>query len=315
MQCEQRTRATPPQRETLQTLENQLQTLIRYLRKIEPFEPAWALIAQQWRGRVFLGNRLNVPSYSKESGCMTIGLDSNGSRDIFPRLLGRCILTMVKESIQSSACAQQMRRAIEVAETDLAMKVDLSCDDVKEFGLVQTKWYKAKQCDSKTYDKRRWTFEELLGHDVDEAVNMFREVYPDLHIVLRSWDTLHEAGTFDLHPEKETVVISYDLKTNKVVLPEPRITTMQNMDGVEGHCFMLPEEGRCMGAPGTMPDEWQILIGKNLMDATDSLRFNYPHALVETVPNTYGLSPIKRRDRIRVLFDPKTAKTTQIILG
>lgn len=70
-----------------------------------------------------------------------------------------------------------------------------------------------------------------------------------------------------------------------------------------------------MGAPATVPGTWKMLIGKNLMDATDSLRFNYPHAQVETVPNTYGIPPVKRRDRIRVLFDAKTGRTTQIILG
>ena len=315
MQCEQNTRVNPAQQQTLRGLERHLRALIIHLRKIDEFEPTWALLEEQWRGRVLLGTtRLNVPLYAKETGCLTIALDSNGSRDLLPRLLGRCILVLVKETMDVSACAQQMRRAIEVAES-MEMSIDLSCDDIKAYGLVQTGWYKEKQCGTTSYDHRRWTFEELLGHDVDEAVHMLRNTYPDLHIVTRGWDMIHQAGTYDLHPEKETVVISYDMKSNKVVLPVPQLTSLQPMDGVRGNCFMLPEEGRCMGAPATVPGTWEMLIGKNLMDATDSLRFNYPHAQVETVPNTYGIPPVKRRDRIRVLFDPKTGRTTQIILG
>ena len=317
MECERNTRVTPVQQQTLDGLERHLKRLVEHLRSSDPYEPTWALLEQQWRGRVFLGNMVNVPSYAKETGCMSIGLDSNGSKDVLPRLLGRCIMVLVKETIQVSACAQQMRKALEAAE-GMGLKVDLSCDDIKEYGLVQTKWYNEKRCGTDAQDGRRWTFEELLGRDVDDAVDMFRRAYPDMHIVTRPWDMLHQAGTYDLHPEKETVVISYDAKSNKVVLPEPQISSMQPMDGVKGHCFMLPEEKgmRCLGAPRLAHPEWQTkLVGKNLMDATDSLRFNYPHALVETVPNTWGIPPVKRRDRIRVLFDPKTGKTTNIILG
>jgi len=275
------------------------------------------VLQEEWRGRVYLGSTLHVPRYASETGCLTLGLDTNGSLDMLPRLLARCILTLVKESLDNANCATQMRQAIEAAES-IGLEVDLSCDDIKEYGLVTTQWYEDKRCGTDAYDRRRWTFEELLGRDVDDAVTMMRQGYPDLHVVTRPWDMLHQAGTYDLHPEKETVVISYDMKSNKVVLPEPRITTMQNMEGSKGHCFILPEESgaRCLGAPRKVSGgEWDALIGKNLMDATDSLRFNYPHAMVETVPNTYGIPPTKRRDRIRVLFDPKDGRTTHIMLG
>jgi hypothetical protein len=317
MECERKIKSTPAQQQTLGVLERQLKQLFTHLRDREPHDPTWTLINQYWRGRVFLGDTVNVPSYAKETGCMSIGLDSNGSKDVLPRLLGRCIMVLVKGTIAVSACAQQMRIALEAAE-GLGMTVDLSCDDIKEFGLTQTKWYVDKRCGTDAFDGRRWTFEELLGRDVDSAADMFQQAYPDSHVVIRPWDMMHQAAVYDAHPTKETVVISYDAKSRKVVLPEPQISSMQIMSGVKGHCFMLPEEegARCIGAPRTAHPEWQTkLVGKNLMDVTDSLRFNYPHALVETVPNTWGIPPVKRRDRIRVLFDPKTSRVTQIILG
>jgi hypothetical protein len=78
---------------------------------------------------------------------------------------------------------------------------------------------------------------------------------------------------------------------------------------------MLGDDGTCRGAPRRIPDTWRILIGKSLGDVTNSLRFEYPHAVVETTPDTAAIDPVRRRDRIRVLFDPETGATTRLMLG
>lgn len=317
MECERVYRVTPAQQKTLRELETSLIRCVQSLKDGAPHEPTWHMILTRWRRKVYLGTaRLHVPEYTPLTGCLTLGLDANGSRDMVPRLFGRCLMTLVKESIGNSACSQQMRTALEHA-LEIGIEVDLSCDDIKEFGLVRHPLYKKKRCHTDAYDRRRATFEELLGRDVDDAVRMMRRGYPDLHIVTRPWDLLHQAATYDMHPEKETLIISYDMKSNKVVLPEPRITSLQNMEGADGACFLLPDEdgARCLGAPRIAPKEWDQLLGQNLMNATDSLRFKYPHAMVQTHPDTYGIPPTKRRDRIRVVYDPSTAKTTHIMLG
>jgi len=86
-----------------------------HLRKTDQYESTWALLDEQWRGRAFLGTtKNNVPVYSQETGCMSIALDSDASRDLIPRLLGRCILAQVKEIMEISACAQRLRQAIQL---------------------------------------------------------------------------------------------------------------------------------------------------------------------------------------------------------
>jgi len=204
--------------------------------------------------------------------------------------------------------------ALTYAENALGFTVDLSCDDYREYGLIRKEWYTTARCDS-TQDNRRGTFEELMGRDVDDAVQMVRAAYPDLHIVTREWDLIGESASYDLHAEKETIVIHIDPRSNKVVLPEPQLASLQTMQGVQGNCFLLPDEGRCKGAPRVADGSWDPLIGELVTDAVDSIRFNYPHAVVETSPNTWGIPPVKRRDRIRVLFDPKTARVTHITVG
>jgi hypothetical protein len=52
-----------------------------------------------------------------------------------------------------------------------------------------------------------------------------------------------------------------------------------------------------------------------LTDAHDTLKWTYPHALIEAVPTTYRPPRTHRRDRIRVVFDPTTALVREIVIG
>jgi len=196
----------------------------------------------------------------------------------------------------------------------MGLETDLSCADIRDYGLMATPYYDAKGCGSDGQDGRHWTFPELIGRDIDDAITMLRSGYPDLHIRTMTWDTVHTQGSWS-SPES-TVVIVYDPWSRKVVFPEPHVQSLAPQDGLTQNCFFVSDEGICIGAPRRIPAEWTTLIGKSLGDVTNSLRWTYPHAVVETQPIT---APIprgtRRRDRIRVLFDPETGLTRRLILG
>jgi hypothetical protein len=179
--------------------------------------------------------------------------------------------------------------------------------------LINTPYYDYKKCGDTGQDGRRWTFPELIGRDVDDAVRMLRKGYPDLMIRTMAWDMIHTQGSH-AYPNN-TVIIVFDADSRKVVYPEPHIQSMAPQESLTDQCFRLADNGTCLGAPRRIPQAWNTLIGKSLGDATNSLRWEYPHAVVETIPDTASLDPIRRRDRIRVLFNPETGMTSKILLG
>jgi hypothetical protein len=312
--CEQVTRTTKEQRETLDILGKRVMTVFTTLQRENPYEKVWIHILKNWRGNVVLGSYIHVPEYSNETGCLAIGLDSNGSKDILPRLTARLLMKVVRETLGNMGCLDELRATLDRAHK-LEIPVELSCDDIRENGLHDSTWADDRHCSGLSEGGRRMTFPELLGRKVSDAVAMVRRGYPYHHVVTRRWDMMGTEPIPGNYRPNETVIIHYDSVSGKVVLPEPQLASMAVMNGVNQHCFMLPEEGRCIGAPMRRPKTWDRLIGKLLIDANDTLRFHYPHAVIETMPNTARIEPTQRRDRIRVLFDPKTAMTTDIILG
>lgn len=311
--CDINPSPTDAQRRSLREIENDVSRLFGALVRDQRDVPVWGAVTRHWDGHVRLGTRHLVPGFVPRQGCLSIGLDSNGSPDKHWRAVCRCICVLIRSV--STPCAPDIDRALTYAETTLQFTIDLSCDDIREYGLIRKPWYGNMNCE-KTHDRRRPTFEELLGRDVDEAKAMVRDAYPDVHVVVRHWDLIGESASYDLHAEKETLVIHYDVKSNKVVLPTPQFASAQTMNGVYGNCFLMPDEGRCKGAPRIAPDaSWDAMIGGLLTDVVDTMRFNYPHAVVEARPVTYGEPSVRRRDRIQVLFDPQTARVTNVIIG
>jgi len=312
--CDHVTKVTPEQQRTLDILGRRVMTVFQTLFKEYPYEKAWQHILKNWNGRVLLGSYTHVPEYANETGCLSIGLDSNGSQDIIPRLTARVLMKMVRETLGNVGCIDELRTTLDRAHK-LEIPVELSCDDIRENGLHDSTWADDRHCSGLTESGRRMTFPELLGRKVSDAVAMVKRGYPYHHVVTRRWDLMVTEPVPDGYRPNETVVIHYDPHSGKVVLPEPQLASMEVMHGVRQNCFILPEEGECIGAPARRPKTWDRLIGSLLIDANDTLRFQYPHAVIETMPNTARIEPTQRRDRIRVLFDPKTAKTTDIILG
>jgi len=310
--CDLTGSVTDPQKRILKFVEADLHTLFAQLIRTQPSVSTWTTVMDLWDRRLRLGTKHLVPVFVPDVGCLSVGLDANGSADKRWRAFSRCVCVVLRHL--SSPCAQTIDAALTFAETELGFTVDLSCDDFREYGLIRKAWYSNARC-ATTTDARRGTFEELLGRDIDAAMDMIRAAYPDLHVVTRQWDLIGDAASYDLHAEKETLVVYVDRVSNKVVLPEPQLASLQTMNGVRGNCFLLPDEGNCRGAPRVADGSWEPLIGRLVTDAVDTLRFNYPHAVVEASPVSWGIPPIRRRDRIRVLFDPKTARVTHITIG
>lgn len=311
--CDRVTDTTPQQRRTVQTVTAQIHRALDILRREYPHEPTWRFAAREWSGRVDVGTRLHVPEYARETGCLRIGLDTNGSHDLVPLVFTRCFLALVKATTGQKRCTDTMLVALDTCRKH-GIEIDLQCDDIKMYSLTDTPWYDQKGCGTNGQDGRRWTFPELIGRRVDDAVAMLRAGYPHLQIRTMSWDTIHTSGSHG--DPNNTVIIVVDPWSKKVVYPEPHVQSMGPQESLTDHCFMLSDEGTCLGAPRRVPDLWRTnLIGASLGDATNSLRWEYPHAVVETQPETAAIDPIRRRDRIRVLFDPETGKTTRVLLG
>jgi hypothetical protein len=309
----EKTEVTPQQRASLGVVETKLHTLLLAMRTAQPDELVWFRILKTWDGQLRLGSRLLTPSYTPETGRLTLGLDADGSPTRLDRGVLRCLNELVVKTAARPNCTPLVRQAVEAAE-EMGIRVDLTCDDFREYGLLASSYYTAAGC-TLTHDRRRPSFEELLGRNVDEAAEMVKTTYPDMHIALRKWDLIGAASSYDLHAEKETLIIYYDDVSKKVVLPEPRLASVQAPNGVDDHCFMMPDEGRCLGAPRVVQKDWDALIGGLVSDVADSLRFEYPHAVVEVSPVTYKIPPTRRMDRIRVSFDPSTARVVAITVG
>lgn len=310
--CEHVVKSTPQQEESIRSIEALITKALAILGAQFPHEPVWRYATREWTGRVYLGSSLHVAEYDRESGCLRIGLDANGSKEKLALLFTRTLLRLIKTTTGEKRCTSLMLTALETCREN-GIAIDLSCDDIKSNSLINTPLYDQKACGETGQDGRQWTFPELIGRPVDEAVEMLRSGYPDMTIKPMAWDTIHTSGSHGL--PNSTVIVVYDPHSKKVVYPEPHVQSMHPQESLTPHCFMLAEDGGCIGAPRRIPDSWTTLIGKSLGDVTNSLRWEYPHAVVETQPDTAAIDPIRRRDRIRVLFSPETGKTSRLMLG
>lgn len=310
--CERVIETTPQQRATIHRLSAKLTRALRLLRDTYPHDPIWRHAAREWRGHAYVGSQLHVADYNRYTGCLRVGVDTNGSRDKQALLFTRAFLHLVKGTSGATRCTDTMLTALETLQQH-GFEIDMSCDDIKAMGLTGSRYYDDAKCGADGQDGRRWTFPELIGRDIDDAVSMLRRGYPDLHIRAVEWGMISDSGSYA--SPNTTVVIIYDPVSRKVVYPEPHLASMPPQESLTPNCFMLSDQGTCLGAPRRIPASWSVLVGKSLGDATNSLRWEYPHAVVETQPENAPIPEIRRRDRIRVLFDPETGRTTRLILG
>ena len=310
--CERVIETTPQQRATAHWIAATLTRALAIMRQQFPHEPVWKHVTREWRGHVYVGSSLHLAEYSPQTGCLRVGVDTNGSNDMRALLFTRCFLRLIKETSGYKTCTDTMLTALDTIQQH-GIEIDLRCDDIKDNSLINTPYYDATRCGTDAQDHRRWTFPELIGRTIADAVSMLRRGYPELTIHAVEWGMISDSGSYA--SPNTTVIIIYDPVSQKVVYPEPHLASMPPQESLTPNCFMLSDQGSCLGAPRRVPSSWDALIGTPLDDATNTLRYEYPHAVVETQPHTAPIAPIRRRDRIRVLFDPETGKTTRLLLG
>jgi len=212
-------RQTPAQDRALETITVYVSTVLAELRRAQPDVVAWLRIQKRWDGAIRLGHRHLVPEYDASTGTASIGLDSNGSVDRLDRATLRILNELIVNTAPRPNCSTLTRDAIHAAER-VGIVADLTCVDIENFGLVGDDLYERSGCGDENHD-RRPEFEELLGRDADDAAAMIRAVFPGVHIVFRNWDLISGQSTYDDFAEDETLVITIDPVTNKVVAPTP----------------------------------------------------------------------------------------------
>lgn len=312
--CSAVERTSPQQRATLDLLERTCRRVFVETRQVYPNGKVWGYVLGRWDGRVLLGSQRHVPEYVPETGCLVIGLDADGSRDLIPRLTARLLAEVTMVTAGNRGCVDELQQVLDVARR-ADVPLEMSCDDIRQFGLTDSTWWADKHCGDSQAENRQMSFAELVGRDLDEGVALLRKTYPHLLVATRRWDMLDYAPQYGAASPSETVIVWYEARSNKIVLPEPHLASMENWTGPRQHCFRHPEHGQCIGVPARVDPRWDQLKGKLLTDAHDTLKWTYPHALIEAVPTTYRPPRTHRRDRIRVVFDPTTALVREIVIG
>jgi len=304
---------SPAQDRALETITVYVSTVLTELRRDQPDVVTWLRIQKRWDGTIRLGHQHLVPEYDASTGTASIGLDSNGSVDRLDRATLRIMNELIVNTATRPNCSTLTRDAIHAAKR-VGLVADLTCVDIENFGLVGDDLFDRMGCDDENHD-RRPEFEELLGRDADDAVAMIRAVFPGVHVVVRNWDLINGQSTYDDFADDETMVITIDPVTNKVVAPTPRFASTPIQYGAEDSCFMKPDDGRCIGVPRIAPGTWSTMLGKPLPDVVATMKWEYPHALIVPTPISYRIPRTRRPDRIRVIFDPATSFVVRILIG
>ena len=178
----------------------------------------------------------------------------------------------------------------------LGIRFELPCSDIIDHGLMES-WGKKVGC-----HQYRLSWPEFIGLSRDQVVDAFER--SGRKVETFTWDSMYGKPAVD-----GVVRIIYDPKTWKVVSPAPHVGSIP-LPMTDDQCFIKPDEGlTCIGAPLSLPPkEWDMYIGKLFTEVVDALRMTHPHATIESLPASASVTKDKRRDRIRVRFDPETAR-------
>jgi len=274
------------------------------MRTTFPYEQTWQNVEKSWNGDITLNTTPFRASYTPEYGCLSIGVPPDGAFDKIPLLTARVLLVVSKVASGSKVCTDLHATLLDQVKNGLGFPVDLSCDDIQEHALMNTSWRKDAVCGA-----RRLEWPELVGANLDIVVRYFEMYHPDKLIEVFPWDSLNARPA-----ARDVVRIVYETRSRKVVNPAPHVG-IANIPALEDQCFTHADpnsSARCMGAPRLPPDTWTQLVGKLVTDAVDTLRFTYPHATIEATPSVASVASDKRQDRIRVWFDPATARVDRV---
>lgn len=295
MECEHVVTATPQQREVAAVLEQTARRLVTHMRTTFPHVTEWRMFRKWWNGRVLVGADAYAASFHPDSGCLLVGVPNDGGR--IDLLNTRMLLAISRGATNGKACSNSHDTILREA-SKLGIPYSLTCSDVLEYALP----YQAP-CHQ---DRLSWP--EYVGMPVDVVVRAFQKV--GRRVEVAPWDTMYGK------PATPNVVrILYDTKSRLVVSPAPHLGSL-HIPQHDDQCFLKADYGvQCIGAPTTgVPAQWSDFVGRFFTEVVDILRMTYPHATIEPWPSTAAIPRDHRPDRIRVRFNPETARVESIPL-
>lgn len=296
--CEHVQDLTQKQLETIAALERMSRTVLNHLRKKYPFSMEWRMLEKLWNGRVLAGVEDSPAMLDVNSGCLLVGIPKDGGR--IELLRSKLLLALSRGATNGKACAPETHDTILKEASLLGIQFELPCSDILEYGLMET-WGKRVPCHD-----YRLSWPEFIGLRVDNVIDAFQK--SGRRVEAFTWDSMYGKPA-----SNKAIRIIYDPKSRRVVSPAPHIGSIP-LPSKEDQCFIKPDEGiACIGAPLSYPPkEWENYVGKLFTEVVDALRMQYPHATIEPLPSTSRVTKDMRRDRIRVRFDPETARVVSI---
>lgn len=296
--CEHVTDLTEAQRNAVNSLERMCVTVLQHLLKKYPHTAEWKLLAKWWNGKLYVGGDDMIASFDASSGCLLAGIPKDGGR--LEILRAKVLLALSKGATNGKMCLHDLHNTVLKEAALLGFKFELPCGDVLEHGLVDS-WGKSASC-----HEYRLAWPEFVGLHVSQVVDAFQKA--GRRVEVYTWDSMHGKPA-----APHIVRVIYDAKSGRVVSPAPHVGTVHVPEQTD-NCFVQADDcAACIGAPlAYPPPEWAQYVGKLFTEVVDSLRMQYPHATIEAIPSIASLPKDMRRDRIRVRFDPDTARVMSV---
>ena len=298
--CGHVTELTPQQRQAASELQSTGIRLLRHLRTTYPHDIEWKMLERWWNKKVLVGTDENQALFNADTGCLLIGIPKDGGK---PEILSTKLLLALSKGASSGKVCSSLHDTILHQASKRGIKFELSCSDIREYGLTSSIWAQNTTCHTK-----RLSWPEYIGIPVKEVKAAFER--SGYRTDISTWDSMYGKPAVP-----DIVRIIYDPSTNLVVSPAPHLSNIP-IPRIDDECFMKPDDAsaiKCIGAPIWYPPaEWNQFVGKFFTEVVDTLRMQYPHATIEAIPSTAGVSHDLRQDRIRVRFDPDTARVASI---
>jgi len=308
MLCDHVVEATPAQRRRITELQTIARRVVKHMLHTFPHELAWRQLRKWWNARVLLGPSENNAVFVPDSGCLVVGVPRDGGR--LETLVARMMLALSRGASGGKLCVDIHAAMLREMTSVLKIPVALTCEDSEEFALLTT-----TACPECLWDHgaptscftTRTSWPELIGLDMQTA----RQYFKGRRVEIAPVDALHYRPA-----AKGVIRIAYEPRTGLITHPAPHLGTAPIPErGSTNQCFSQPDatsESPCIGAPPVAPAAWTKYKGELITTVIDELRLTYPHAIIEPHPSTAAISSDRRPDRIRVRFDPKTARVNFI---
>ncbi len=252
----------------------------------------WRNIAARWDGRVIPSTVAHV-DYVPELGKLYVS-ESPEHKSYF----AKCLCTLISRNTPGF-CRDEILIAIEEARKR-QFPIDIDCDDVLHFGLIATPFYDALYCSGSVNKGRMHEFPELTGMHVNQTMRILRESFPEATIKPQRWDLIGQGSTL---ADPNAILVTYDPVSRKTVYPNTRIQGAERPYSFTNKCFITAENGTCIPTPVSSQDLRDRFVGQPFATVFNSIRYLYPHSVVEMVYYKARISKDARNDRILLMVD------------